>query len=67
MPDLQLQHSSHGTGTFTYTETISSGGTCPLNQPPTSFAHITQYVFNSFTYNGQSLSGSVTYLSVSPA
>ncbi len=54
-----------GSGTFTYTETISSGGTCPLNEPPTQFANITQYVFNTFAYNGQSLSGSITYLSVS--
>lgn len=54
-----------GSGTLTYTETVSSGSSCPLNEPPTAYATITSYTFNNFAYNGQSLSGSITYLSLS--
>jgi RHS repeat-associated protein len=56
---------SAGSGTLTYTETQSASTTCPLNQPPTNqYQTITQYLFNTFAYNGQALSGSITYVSV---
>ncbi|HET9099476.1 MAG TPA: hypothetical protein VFN62_03720, partial [Acidobacteriaceae bacterium] len=56
---------SAGSGTLTYMYAVSYGS-CPQNAtyPPTGTQTYTQYLFNSFAFNGQSLSGSVVGYSV---
>jgi hypothetical protein len=53
-----------GFGTLTYDETISSGGTCPIGSRTRTQEPISEYLFNIFVYNGQSLSGSIEYIAL---
>jgi len=51
-----------GSGTLTYTETVAPTGTCPVGSPTGPQDPIIQSLFNTFAYNGVSLSGSVAYV-----
>jgi RHS repeat-associated protein len=52
-----------GSGTLTYSVTVSTSSTCPYGSGNGPQETITQYLFNTFAYNNQSLSGSGTYVS----
>jgi len=53
---------SAGSGTLTYTKTVSTEGTCPVGSPTGPQEAITESLFNDFAYNGQSLTGSIAYV-----
>jgi len=56
---------SAGSGTLTYSEIVSSAGTCYVSAPPYGPTQVvTQYMFKNFAYNGQALSGNTVYISV---